>query len=133
MERQGLVSTASSVQNGWMTITYTDGTSVHAIFLSRQDQTLKVAAQRAEDTQTFSLVDESWISESGDAVKIEFEWQRRRQSIPRLDQRVCSKVLASRLIASLFYPEADVVTPKDLCGAPPVLAMAANAVAGSVS
>ena len=91
-------------QNGSkMTITYSDGTVVEAVLLSRGNNSLCVAVPGDDHARRFTLVNNAWISEGGDPVKIEFAWERRGQcGPPRESECVCSKELASRLVSMLL-------------------------------
>jgi hypothetical protein len=92
-----------------MTITYPDGTTVQAILLSRSADTLRVAVTGDDDLRSFTLLKNTWISESCEPVTIGFEWQTVRHGASQTESEcVCSKQLASRLIAHLVSPERDV-------------------------
>jgi hypothetical protein len=93
-----------------MTITYPDGTAVQAILLSRSADTLRVAVTGDDDLRSFTLVNNTWISESCEPVTIGFEWQTVRPGSPQTESEcICSKQLASRLIAHLVSPDRDVL------------------------
>ena len=93
-----------------MTITYPDGTTVQAILLSRSADTLRVAVTGDDDLRSFTLLDNTWVSESCEPVTIGFEWQTVQQGTTNIGSEcICSKQLASRLIAHLVSPERDVL------------------------
>ena len=86
-----------------MTITYPDGTVAEALLLLRGTNSVCVAVAGDDDARAFSLINNVWISESGERVRIEFAWERRGQSdLPRESECVCSKEMASRLVSMLL-------------------------------
>jgi hypothetical protein len=104
-----------------MTISFHDGTRLQAALLTRAQNTLIVAVQGWDDASVFTRINGVWISEGGDPVGIEFEWEKRHTTIPSLDDCVCDKRLASRLIARLLNPEDEDLLQtvlSDLPGAP---------------
>src|SRR5215467_2216264 len=88
-----------------MTITFPDGKRHQAAMLTRSQNNLRVAVQGRDDVSEFTRINGTWISEQGDPVSIEFEWEKRYTTIPSLDDCICDKRLASRLIARLLNPE----------------------------
>jgi hypothetical protein len=100
----GLVAACRHGQNGQqMTITYFDGTVLESLLLSRGNNSLRAAVPGDDDARTFTLVNNAWISESGERVKIEVAWERRGQAnIPMERECVCSKKLASCLVSMLL-------------------------------
>ena len=86
-----------------MTITYPNGTILQAIVLSHDEEAIRVVAAGCADVLAFTSIHGTWISEELEPVKIEFERQRRRADpFPSVDDCVCPKELAARLIHSLF-------------------------------
>jgi len=97
-------------QNRSMKITYPDGTAVDAILLSRSPEVLRFAVSGDDDARMLTLNNGSWTSENGLAVTIEFEWEGPRlNKVPTIAECVCSKQLASRLIAELVSPDRDLL------------------------
>jgi len=94
-------------ENGHMTITFPDGTRMQAAQLTRSADTLRVAVRGEDDARGFIRISGAWISEEIDSVRIEFEWDKRRNTIPSQDDCICDKRLAGRLIARLLNPEGD--------------------------
>ena len=93
-----------------MTITYPDGTSVQAILLSRSIDTLRAAVTGDDDLRTFTLVDNTWVSEGRVQVTIKYEWQLGGEATtPAMSECICSKQLASRLISHLLNPNRDIL------------------------
>lgn len=90
-------------QNGnAMTITYTNGSAVEALLLSREDDSLRVAVPGDNDLRTFCLINGTWFSESGEQVNIEFAGQRNLSpDTPTEDDCFCPKKLASYLMSLL--------------------------------
>jgi hypothetical protein len=87
-----------------MTITFPDGTRHQAALLTRSQNNLCVAVQGWDDASVFTRINGTWISEQADPVSIEFEWEKRQATVPSLDDCICDKRLASRLIARLLNP-----------------------------
>jgi hypothetical protein len=86
-----------------MKITYQDGTVLDAMLLSRGSNFLRLAVSGEDDARTFTLSDGDWRSESGQRVRIELAWERRRLSVvPTESECVCSIELASRLVSMLL-------------------------------
>jgi hypothetical protein len=91
-----------------MTIKYPNGTAIEAVLLARATDVLRVAVPGHDDPRIFSLVGGAWISESGEQVNIQFQWERHgKAEVPSENDCVCSKVLASRLISIVAGGEAD--------------------------
>src|SRR5215475_7372295 len=88
-----------------MTITFPDGIRLQAALLTRSENTLSVAVQAQDDPSIFKRINGTWISKDGDPVGIEFEWEKRHVTIPSLDDCICDKQLASRLISRLLNPD----------------------------
>ena len=86
-----------------MTITYSNGTVLEAIVLAHEEEALRVAVTGEGDVHTFRRIHEAWISEDGEPVAVEFAWQRHgTANVPAEADCICSKKLASRLIAMLL-------------------------------
>ena len=89
-----------------MTIRFSNGQALEGILLSRTDTSMRVAIQDSDDVQELNQIDGTWISDSGEAVEIEFAWAR-RGSIMNITEEdcVCPQDLAARLIQVLFASE----------------------------
>jgi hypothetical protein len=69
---------------------------------------LRAAVPGVNDLCAFHRVSGTWISESGEPVRIEFEWvPQNRENIPIEADFVCSKQLAAKLIEYLYAHELD--------------------------
>jgi hypothetical protein len=91
-----------------MTITFPDGTSVQAILLCRNEDSLRAVVPGEEDTLAFQFVNGTWVSECSEPVTIEFEWQRNKyESAVTEADCVCSKLVAAKLVEDLYSPEYD--------------------------
>ncbi|HXK01099.1 MAG TPA: hypothetical protein VMS37_01775 [Verrucomicrobiae bacterium] len=89
-----------------MTITWPDGTRARAVLLSRTDYLLRVAVEGEDDARVFCRANDRWVSESGERVDIEFDWQRRTPAnVPPLRDCICPQEVANRLIDSFLHPE----------------------------
>jgi hypothetical protein len=78
------------------------------MLLSRTADTLRVAVEGETDITEFYSAESAWVSESFEAVTIEFEWERQRQSnVPSVDDCVCSPKLAEQLMTQLLNPAGD--------------------------
>src|ERR1039457_6838865 len=117
MERQGLVRAWSWAHNAIVTITYPNGIILEAIVLSHEENEIRVIVAGCDDVLVFTRIYGTWISEEIEPVAIEFAWQRRGTSTtPSEAACICSKVLAARLIQSLFRGDEPVVAESDnLC------------------
>ena len=86
-----------------MTITYPNGTVLHAIVLAHEENELRAIAAGGDDVLVFTRIQGTWISEELEPVAFEFEWQRRvAPPSSSEDDYVCPKELADRLISTLF-------------------------------
>jgi hypothetical protein len=86
-----------------MKITYSDGTVLNAVLLSRESDTLRTAVLGEDDARAFTFVSGVWTSEDCEVVSIEFGWERRGQSpIPTDAECVYSEQFASRIISMLL-------------------------------
>ena len=86
-----------------MTITYPNGTAVQALLMARGNDYIRAAVPGDRDVRVFHLVNGSWFSESGAAVKVEFAWQGRSTAdVPSESDCVCPKEVASHLISLLL-------------------------------
>jgi hypothetical protein len=86
-----------------MTIKYADGRKVHAVLLSRTEDTLRVVVEDVEDTLELLNINGTWISPDCEAVTVEFAWQRRPHKPTATEAEcVCPHDLAAKLIHSLL-------------------------------
>jgi len=88
-------------------VKYKNGRVLRGIVLTLGDHKIRVAIQGSDDAVEYRMVSGAWISEEIDSVTIEFEWEKRRNTIPSQDDCICDKRLAGRLIARLLNPEGD--------------------------
>jgi hypothetical protein len=89
--------------NHFMTITYANETVLKAIVLSHEENEIRAIAAGCEDVLVFTCIHDTWISEELEPVTIEFGWQRGWvAATPSVDDCICPKDLATRLIQSLF-------------------------------
>jgi hypothetical protein len=85
-----------------MTITYPDGAVLAALLLLRGNATLRAAVPGHNDMSVFTLSKGQWISERGEAVKIEFAWDRQTKGhTPTEVECICSQELATRMLSLL--------------------------------
>ena len=86
-----------------MIIKYPDGRLTEGFLLSRQENFMRVALESGDDVTEFVEVQGNWVSEDLEAVDIQFEWQRlpKKEAVPTEADCICSKELASHLIALL--------------------------------
>jgi hypothetical protein len=90
-----------------MTIQYPDGKTIKAALLDRDDRWIRAAFEFADDVIELRQVGGKWIGENGEAVEVEFEWQRcKRTETPQESDCVCSADLARKL-AQLLSAEDD--------------------------
>ena len=86
-----------------MTITYSDGTVLNAVLLSRGTNTLRTAVLGEDDARAFTFVSGVWTSEDCEVVRIEFGWERCGQSeLLTESECVYSEQFASRVISMLL-------------------------------
>jgi hypothetical protein len=86
-----------------VTITYPNGAVLEAIVLSNEESEIRAIAPGCNDVLIFTRVQGTWISEYCEPVAIEFAWQRHGKSpSASVEDSVCSKDLAARLIGMLF-------------------------------
>ncbi len=86
-----------------MTVKYADGRVKTGLLLSREKRNMRVVLEGADDAEELISVCDAWISDSGDPVKVQFEWQHHAVQQPVTEPDcVCSKELAASLIDFLF-------------------------------
>jgi hypothetical protein len=105
--QQGLATGAGCSDNDLVTITYSHGSRVRAVLLSRTAGTLRVAVEGDSDVRQFHCAGGTWVSEECEAVTIEFDWERQARPIPTVEECICSPELAERLMAQLLNPTDD--------------------------
>ena|SRR5690242_18357529 len=89
-----------------MIVTYSNGTAVEAVLLSRGNDCLRAAVAGDKDVRSFTLIGGRWISEDCDPVQIEFAWERCKEAdVPGEDSCICPKELATRLMAMFTATE----------------------------
>lgn len=95
-------------QNNPVKIIDKNGTVTEAVLLSRQGETLRVAVPGAADVCEFTRLGYDWITEEGEPVAIEFEWQRIAvPEVPREEDCICPQELAARLRTNSIGTVAD--------------------------
>jgi hypothetical protein len=86
-----------------VTINYPNGTVLKALVLSQDENDIRAIAPGGGDALAFTRIQGTWISEGLEPVIIEFEWQRRvAVPVPAVDDCICPKQLAVRLISALL-------------------------------
>jgi hypothetical protein len=79
---------------------------VQAILLAGGVDNMRIVVPGEEDTRTLQFVNGAWISEEGEPVTVEFEWQRqKRTSVPVEADCICSKELADELMQMSYSPD----------------------------
>jgi hypothetical protein len=68
-----------------MTIKYQNGRTVEAIILARDSQMIRVAVKGCDDVVKLTNVNETWVTDDCEPVRIEFAWER------SLRQRACMR------------------------------------------
>ncbi len=64
-----------------ISIHYSNGRSLQGIVLAFGDRLMRVAVKGSDDTVEFRLVNQVWVSEDCEVVKLEFaEWETRAPS-----------------------------------------------------
>jgi hypothetical protein len=70
--------------------------ALQPFFLSRTENTMRVAAEGAEDVTELSNIRGTWVSDECEPVSIQFAWQRNERSeAPSEDDFFCSHVADS--------------------------------------
>jgi hypothetical protein len=91
-----------------MTIRYSNGYSVEAFLLSRNETSMRVAIQGSDDVLELNEINGVWITEDCEPVQIQFEWMRNKDlPVVTVDDCVCPHDLAARLLHLLFSGEND--------------------------
>ena len=91
-----------------MTIKYTDGRTMEAVILSRDDNAIRAAVIGGDDAVLFTCVNGTWVSEDCEPVELQFEWQRQSPKAPvSVADCICPQELADRLIIALFSPDGN--------------------------
>jgi len=86
-----------------MTITYADGSTVDALLLSSEAETLRVAIAGEDDVRMFSSLDGVWFAENGESVQLKFAWEKGPPPpVPEESHFICSKELGRQLISNLM-------------------------------
>lgn len=91
-----------------MTIRYTNGYQIEGVLLSRDEHSMRIAIQGSDDVLRLSDINGTWITEDCEPVYVEFAWRQREDTAAvMLDDCVCSKELAAKLLHMLFSGESD--------------------------
>lgn len=90
-----------------MRITYEDSVILEAVLLSATDGVIRAALEGAADASEFRRIGGTWVSEDGQPVRIEFEWERigMRPELSEADF-FCPPELAARVISRFESQEA---------------------------
>ena len=100
-----------------MTIYFSNGHSEEAILLARGEDRMRVAIPAVEDVLELHDHNGTWVSEHGDAVRIEFAWMKRKPTPALAEQDcVCSDALAARLIRALLGDSKKIRTVEVVTG-----------------
>jgi hypothetical protein len=92
-----------------MTIRYTDGQNFEAVLLSRTDTTMRVALEKREDIVALTLVNDVWVSDECEPVRVDFAWERHEAAVEvREEDCLCSHELAAHLIHLLYTGNEEV-------------------------
>lgn len=91
-----------------MIIRYNNGYQTEAILLSRTENSMRVAIQGSDDVLLLNAINGQWITDDCEPVQVEFAWQK-HDELPTvtLDDCVCSKEFAAKLLHLLFSGEQD--------------------------
>ena len=91
-----------------MTIQYSNGRTIHAVLLDRNEHWIRAAVESADDVIELRQIGGNWIAEDNQAVTVEFEWQReKRTETPLESDCLCSADLASKLLHLLYTENAS--------------------------
>jgi hypothetical protein len=85
-----------------MTIKYANGTGCKAVLLSHEHDEIRALLSGSDDVEILRRLNGTWFSEQIEPVVIDFEWHTAGPTTPPLNDCVCSKELAGRLIRSLL-------------------------------
>ena len=97
-----------------MTITYTNGRTVKAAVVVRDENWMRLVLAGSDDVTEFNRINGTWVSEDCEPVQIEFGPARTVYSEYTEDDFICSKELAAELIRKLLQgddEEEEVGTP----------------------
>ncbi len=91
-----------------MTIRYSNGYQIEGVLLSRDEHSMRVGVQGSDDVLHLSEVNGTWITEDCEPVQVEFAWTPGdSEPVVTLDDCVCSKELAAKLLHLLFSGKED--------------------------
>jgi len=90
-----------------MTITYANGQTIKAALVVRTDNRIRVALAGQDDLTEFTQINDVWVSEDCEPVRIEFGWPPRINREYKEEDFVCSADLAAKMIHRLLNPEED--------------------------
>jgi len=97
-----------------VTIKYPNGALLQALPLVSDQDGIRAVAPGSGDALAFTRIHGTWISEGLEPVAIEFEWQRRvAVRVPAVDDCICPKELAVRLISALLSGDNTVEADMD--------------------
>jgi hypothetical protein len=86
-----------------MTIHYTDGRSVEAVLLTRDEKSMRVVLQGSDDSAEFFNINGVWVAEDCEPVAVEFAWQKKSKHVAVAEADcICSHDLAAHLIQLLL-------------------------------
>lgn len=91
-----------------MTIRYSNGFQVEGVLLTRTEDSMRVAVQGSDDILQLSLILGQWITEDCELVQVNFAWAKQDdRTVVTLDDCICSKDLAAKLLHLLFSGDQD--------------------------
>ena len=91
-----------------MTLRYSNGHTVEAILLSRNENRMRVSIQGLDDAMQLTEINGAWVTEDCEPVQVEPAWKRHSDlPVVKLDDCICSHELAARLLHMLFSGEND--------------------------
>ena len=111
---QDWLATGQGAHNAVVTINYPNGTVLKAIVLSHDEHEIRAIIPGGGDAFAFTCIHDTWISDGLEPVTMEFEWQCRVEThVPTIDDCICPKELAVRLISALLSGDNVVEADKD--------------------
>jgi hypothetical protein len=90
-----------------MIIRYSNGYQIEGVLVSRTDDSMRVAIQGSDDILHLNLIHGTWISEDCEPVQVDFAWKKEDGPMVTLDDCICSKELAAKLLHLLFSGDTD--------------------------
>lgn len=105
-----------------MTIRYSNGYQIEGVILTSNENSMRVALQGSNDVLQLNDFHGTWVTEDCEPVHVELEWAKREEPVVTLDDCLCSKELAAKLLHLLFsgeqVAESEIVSLSAPVGAP---------------